>query len=496
MKAQKRLLTLFINLFVIFCVTGCTMDFGSRPETAGETKAEQLDIEEDMETLQSGLESFVGEIEYEQNFVKPHVYNNIYIDTQGYDTQDVKQAYFVGNDLSQDFFVYRSDNGKLVFTGKMVQTENDALGDKSVYKGDFSELTQPGTYYVQTAVIGRSYDFVIEDNHYNNLLGQLRQSFLDVEPEEYYDMEQTERMDACLYGFLQMCISYQLSPDYFDEAMQKRLCEHAQWLLTWKEEADRRKDQYPVEEYYLLSACFSQFAAAIQKQDAQLYNTCLRMSQKTYNQVTQVMLAQGDYETAQYMAAASLYKAGGNAVFHNTLKKIYNNKREKAGTVSANDADTEQTQEDSLQRERRLAYMDYQEFVAVYSYMTTERTVDLKICEQMMSDFINDCAQLLSRASGSAYGLTTGKRWAAGIQGADNLQPESDWHLLREKVILLQAVQLAVADYTIVGREYRNVCRQQIHYVLHDTDPAGLGEDSRSAVWLILCIIMESEETQ
>lgn len=470
------------------------MDFESRPDAAGESKAEQLDIEEDMETLQSGLESFVGEIEYEQNFVKPHVYNNIYIDTQGYDTQDVKQAYFVGNDLSQDFFVYRSDNGKLVFAGKMVQTENDALSDKSVYKGDFSELTQPGTYYVQTAVIGRSYDFVIEDDHYNILLAQLRQSFLDVEPEEYYDMKQTEQMDDCLYGFLQMCISYQLSPDYFDEAMQKRLCEHAQWLLTWKEEADRRKEQYPVEEYYLLSACFSQFAAAIQKQDAQLYNTCLRMSQKTYNQVTQAMLAQGDYETAQYMAAASLYKAGGNAVFHNAVKKIYNNKREKAGTVSAND--TEQAQEDFLQRERRLAYTDYQEFVAVYSYMTTERTVDLKICEQMMTDFINDCAQFLSHASGSAYGLTTGRRWTGGIQGADNLQQGSDWHMLRGKVILLQAVQLAVADYTIVGREYRNVCQQQIHYVLHDTDLAGLGEDSRSAVWLILCIIMESEETQ
>ena len=58
-----------------------------------------------------------------------------------------------------------------------------------------------------------------------------------------------------------------------------------------------------------------------------------------------------------------------------------------------------------------------------------------------------------------------------------------------ETQILYDATQLAVADYIVVSREYRNVCRQQMHYLLHDRGIEELDAGKLAALWLIMSII-------
>lgn len=501
LKVQKRLLILAGALLFCFSLTACSFRFDSAPgQNAGNEDGISRD-EEDMETLQKDMEGFMGEDAYEQSFAKPQVDNHIYIDSLGYDTQESKQAYFVGEELAGEFSVYQKESGRMVYSGRLVETDGDPLCRQSVYRGDFSEVTEPGTYYVQTAVIGRSYDFVIEENHYDRLRKALRQSLLEVQPEAFFDGGASEGMEDGLYGFLQMCISWQLSREQFDQEMQQWLCDYASWLVAWKEEADRQKETLSAQQCYMLSTCFAQFASVIGQTDAQISQQCLQMSRRTYQQAAGLADAKEADETAQYMAAAALYKASGNAAYHTVIKNAYRSIREQAsgaagGSVSENDTPAAGTPaQDSAENMRRETERQYQQFLAAFFYLTTERSVDTGICEQMMSDFMAECAQYLDDASGAAFGLTTGSTFAQAVAGQESAKAQrEDWERLRQRIILQHAIRLAVADYTIVGQEYRNVCRQQLHYLLGESAITDMQAESRSAVWLILNIITGSEE--
>ena len=501
LKVQKKLLTLVSALLFCFSLTACNFPGEAfREESAGDEDG-ILQDEEDMETLQEELEGFMGEDAYKQSFVKPQVDNHIYIDSQGYDTQENKQAYFVGEELAGEFSVYKKDDGSLGYTGRLTETDADPLQDLSVYRGDFSEVTEPGTYYVQMAVIGRSYDFVIEENHYDRLRGELLQSFLETQPETYFDNGDSEGMEDGLYAFLQMCISCQLSEVPPDREMSQKLCDNAAWLITWKEETDRQKEVLFSQEYYLISTCLSQFACVIQQTDAQLSQQCLQASRRAYQQAAGLTGTQGDDETSQYMAAASLYKASGNAAYHNIVKTGYQNLRKQTlaaddNSISANDVPAAETASvNTPESMREEIEQEYRQFLAAFFYLTTERTVDALVCEQMMSDFMAECAQYLNDASGAAFGLTTGSRWLQSAAEPEQMDAQrEEWEQLRQRIILRHGIRLAIADYTIVGQEYRNVCRQQLHYLLHDAAITDMQMESQSAAWLILNIITGSEE--
>lgn len=177
MKAQKRLLPLVAILLVSLFATGCSFFSGN---DQGQTLREEESTEqgeEDLEMIRQNMEGFVGEEAYKKNFVKPQMDSHIYIDVQGYGSQDGKQAFFMGENLQGEFSVYESDSGKLVFTGRIMQTEDDPLLAHSVYRGDFSAVTEPGTYYIQMPVIGRSYDFEVTEDYDERVIGQLRQLF-------------------------------------------------------------------------------------------------------------------------------------------------------------------------------------------------------------------------------------------------------------------------------------------------------------------------------
>lgn len=489
MKAQKRLLPLLAILLVSFFVTGCSFfpGNGQRQTLREEESAGQG--EEDLEMIRQNMEGFVGEEAYKKNFVKPQMDSHIYIDVQGYGSQDGKQAFFCGENLQGEFSVYERDSGKLVFAGRIMQTEDDPLLAHSVYRGDFSSVTEPGTYYIQMPVIGRSYDFEITEDYDERVIGQLRQLFLEKEPAVYFENAGKEPTEDSLYGFLQMSIAYQLVPDAFDEKLLQRLCEDASYLAVWKDEADKRKDSLSAAENYLISTCLAYFASVIQEKDAALGRQCLQTSRKAYQQAAPAAQDIGD-ESYSYMAAASLYRATGNATYHNQVKKVYRDipqttDQEKKSDIAA--VDTFAAEAD----------LSYRLFLASFFYLTTERTVDYAICEEIMTDFVAECAGYLDEASVGAYGLATGSAWTQAVTGKELTDAQKEeWERMRRQMIRQHAIRLAIADYTVVGQEYVTVCRQQMHYLMHDTYLTEMQEEGRSAMWLILNIITGSEETK
>jgi len=66
------------------------------------------------------------------------------------------------------FEVRNASNGTVVFNGNLGSAINATDSGETVYKGDFSSFTTPGTYYVNVPGVGRSVNFTIADDVYNN----------------------------------------------------------------------------------------------------------------------------------------------------------------------------------------------------------------------------------------------------------------------------------------------------------------------------------------
>jgi hypothetical protein len=107
------------------------------------------------------------------------------------------------------------------------------------------------------------------------------------------------------------------------------------------------------------------------------------------------------------------------------------------------------------------------------SYLTTVRSVDTSLCEQKMSAFLSMCGEYADNSALSPFGMACG---------------EAD--------ILRAAVELTIADYIIVSQEYRNVCKEQIHYIMRNGQTEELTHSQKSALLLVMSNLAESEETE
>lgn len=81
-----------------------------------------------------------------------------------------KSAVFRGIDAGSEFHVVNARNGTSVYTGTVGAEKYDHNTGETVCRGDFSDLTAEGCYYITTAQGERSHDFKISHNVYNDLI--------------------------------------------------------------------------------------------------------------------------------------------------------------------------------------------------------------------------------------------------------------------------------------------------------------------------------------
>lgn len=435
------------------------------------------DVQSDYEAEMEQREGFVGEEAYEQSFTRPKINSNIFVDLMGYAPDDKKYAYFVGNDLSESFYVFESATDECIYTGTLKKMGTQKYEGKSVYKGDFSAVTEPGVYYIQTAVIGQSYTFRIDESRYISQYEELKKEFLALTPEEYYGKADSrkERMQI-YYSFQKLVIAYQFFPESFGQEYEKKLEEHAQWLLTMREElllerdAQQKENQWKanyaqpmerekqmVSEDYLFASSMAAGYSVLQPYNAPLAGKCLSQAQKSYQNCARYKLT-GDM---QYMAAASLFRAVGNYTYHAIIKEKYTQQetaQQKPGY-------------EQLKDERDLLCEEV--LWGNLFYMTALKGADMTICDKQMAEMMLLCGEYMDKAPKRAFGLIAGKE-------------ES----------LESSVWLTMADYTIVSLEYRNVCKEQIHPLLHSMEEIGLSHGQKSTLTLILANLAESEEKE
>ena len=88
--------------------------------------------------------------------------SHINTDPAGYAPEDVKEAFFWGEGLSDTFWIVEADTGHRVYKGSLQPYENCSVSENSLWIGTFSDLADEGAYYIETPVIGQSEIFSVK----------------------------------------------------------------------------------------------------------------------------------------------------------------------------------------------------------------------------------------------------------------------------------------------------------------------------------------------
>ncbi len=95
---------------------------------------------------------------------------DININQVGYRTNAPKIAVFRNVTTAGSFEVVNAATNVSVYTGQLEGPVSNTGANETNYKGDFSKVTAPGTYYIKCSGLDNSYKFTIGDNVYSNLL--------------------------------------------------------------------------------------------------------------------------------------------------------------------------------------------------------------------------------------------------------------------------------------------------------------------------------------
>ncbi|WP_291955796.1 glycoside hydrolase family 9 protein [Mahella sp.] len=116
--------------------------------------------------------------EGEINRVNPIEESNvkmIAVNQVGYSIKDPKIAVFIGK--AESFYVINKATGESMFTGKIGGYKTDVSSGDEVGYGDFSQLQQPGTYYISVQGKFRSSDFIIAERPYKDVKNAMLKAF-------------------------------------------------------------------------------------------------------------------------------------------------------------------------------------------------------------------------------------------------------------------------------------------------------------------------------
>lgn len=95
----------------------------------------------------------------------------------GFRPGDRKTAVIRKDAGTTDFAVVDAASKKTVYTGKLGSAVNNTSADETDYVADFSDLKTPGKYYISCGSLDDSYEFVIADDPYAELMKSLLRMF-------------------------------------------------------------------------------------------------------------------------------------------------------------------------------------------------------------------------------------------------------------------------------------------------------------------------------
>lgn len=447
---KKKLITL--ALAALFLLQGC----GSN-----ELKNEIVPLGENENRIErlSMLEE--GVVEYETMEMLP----SIIVSLSGYETGHDKVAILESKRFPATFQVIDSQSGKVVYIGNVEAREcsEDDILNSAV--ADFSDLDEPGRYYISTEMLGRSKDFFISDTDRKNRvinvfksihssreaksMGQLlvdSTSNVYVNTEGGWITDKSGGKDVLIAcnTVMDMLLAYELHPkvftddfgtnesgnlipDFWDELIYE-----AKWLIKMQNPdtggvysgvyiPEGKSMFYVGGEATRTTAYFcatmARLSSDMARIDAQLSRDCLQAATRAFD----CLSSNKEIVTAEqmFMAAVEMYKITGQATYLSVIN-------------------------DFLSTAKEMDYENRAMLDAAMTYMNTSRLVNVDFCTRLMQQFM----------------ARTEEKSNAALSSRFYVEPEKSLPQL-----LRNATELIVADNIISNQEYENIETNYLYYL-------------------------------
>lgn len=434
--------------------TNETDEVGENSGTGGNGKTGEEDEtssnygEEEQAGRVSGMETEPGMV-----YVTPESVPKICVNQLGYITRSDKIAVFWGEELPREFHVVRADTKEVVFAGYLRDKGyNEAQQEYNGY-GDFSEVQESGTYYIEAPILGKSYSFRIGEELYEDVLKETCRNYgwglgsLLTAQEQAEKAPEGEVLKAAA-DIAVTLLAYELNVSAFTDdtgisesgneipdILDKVRYEAEQMLQMQDAKTGAVSVKAPGKEQWeeAFAMVLAKFSYLYQHYDTDFATECLKAADRAWSYAE--LGAEKEVEVPKrdgwkLAAAAELYRASGKQSFHDYISEYF-------------------VEEDHLDEVELPVLLGY------VTYISTRGQVDLKFCEEISEDLTAQADQAAKRMED----FLLGKREGDSDDKCQELLEESMYLILVNHMITSQEYEILIENilHYLMGRNIQSV---------------------------------------
>ncbi|MFT3982691.1 MAG: glycoside hydrolase family 9 protein [Lachnospiraceae bacterium] len=317
----------------------------------------------------------------EDEAIETEVLQKVLVNLSGYESTGEKIAVFRGEEPDEKFEIVDVQTEKTVFSGYIVETKHNNKNGETNARGDFSSLTEPGTYYIRTKYHGSSAPFTIEKGFYQRILEERKQYF----SEHITGISDGAQFNRSIMQTADWLLTYEYFMKTAEESGTPELLtlakEQIEALRACQDEkAGSITSGNPVTQAqaYRYAALLSMFADIYEEYETDYAQKC-RESAAAAWEYAEKQDRQTDAEDEHYWAAAQLYKLTGEAAYLTVVKSAAN------GGPPTGFSEEETGYLGSL------------------AYLTTSYKTELKLSNRIMKALFDDAIEIVNESEKDGY---------------------------------------------------------------------------------------------
>lgn len=401
------------------------------------------------------------DLSYEVPVVVPH----ILVDQLGYFENSSKIAVLRGEILPDTFSVWDVEQNEIVYEGNV---RKKTIGAEKLGYADFSSVVEVGNYYIQSENLGRSYDFEISNQIYDELFldaisklvdeqnkkinVQILENDLDKPKEKIMqggwitEENGNQEILPSAHAVTALLNAYELYPLAFKTSSEKdkeppvllkALKKEIEWMQKlqdettggvydgiWVKENEKgsycQMDKISIEASISYAAALAKFSYNYKEYDAEFAAGCLKLADRAFQYVIHQKIDSSEQKAILFCAATELYRASGQSKYH--LKVI-----------------------EFLNETERLG-QDFWIICGSVTYLSTYHKVNIEYCSKLIKNIMKSAENISDKIRDDKYLL----KQEAEIEISEML-----WDM----------VILTIGNYVIQNYEYDTLLEEFQHFL-------------------------------
>ncbi|MDE7321396.1 MAG: hypothetical protein K2N73_01460 [Lachnospiraceae bacterium] len=359
----------------------------------------------------------------------------IYVDMAGYVVGREKKVVFAGGQYGKVFQVVRSQDGVVMYTGKIPESTEDKLTGQQFSVTDFTPLDEPGTYYIHTDVVGQSYPFCIAEDTYENLFLNMLKNASAVSMEE-----SAQGVCNAAFGMHVIMYALQCNGTLFesayehlgeDEQLVTQLLYVGKWMISQQHQDGSLYDDYEATAAFcgimaMSRDMFGRYESSVDKE-------YMDAATRAWEWLERRSCSTEGEKNAQFYAAAQLFHEEGSVQYKTIAEKFL--------------------------KEKEKNYSDGRfVFYGVLAYLSAKKGTDRDLCTYIMKDLMSRTEDICEYAE------------ADTIFGVGGRTAEE---------IVNHALHLSFINYLTPSKEYTLIIENTIQYMggLNESGTCYIGSD-------------------